>query len=86
MFIESLSTFYYFFDDDTAVFTSTHHNFFDDDDDKGFDFDDKSMFFDYVVHYFSWFCTAHGRQSLYCTIGAHFSLNCPFPLGDLDPI
>jgi len=35
---------------------------------------------------FSCFCTTHGRESLYFTIGDPFPQNCPFSWGDLDPI
>jgi len=34
---------------------------------------------------FSHFCTAHGRKSLYFTLGAPFPKYCPFPLADQDP-
>jgi len=37
------------------------------------------------LDWFSCFCPAYSRQSLYFTVGAHFSLNCPFPWGYLDP-
>ena len=30
------------------------------------------------------FCTAHGRKSLYFTVGAPFCQNCPFPWGHMD--
>ena len=30
-------------------------------------------------------CTAHGKKSLYFTMGAPFPQNCPLPMGDLDP-
>jgi len=35
---------------------------------------------------FSRFCTAHGRKSLYYTMGDPFTQNCPFSSGDRDPI
>ena len=35
---------------------------------------------------FSHFCTAHGRKSLYFTMGAPFPKNCPFPWGICTPI
>ena len=31
------------------------------------------------------FCTAHGRKSLYFTMGASFPQNCPLPWGNLNP-
>jgi len=34
---------------------------------------------------FSRFCTAHGRRSLYFTMGDPFPQKCPFSWGDLDP-
>ena len=35
------------------------------------------------IDQFSRFCTAHGRKSLYFTMGAPFPQNCPFPWGSL---
>jgi len=34
-----------------------------------------------LIDRFSRFCTAHGKQSLYFTIGEPFPQNCPFPWG-----
>jgi len=34
---------------------------------------------------FSHFCTAHGRKSLYFTMGAPFLKNCPFQWGGSGP-
>jgi len=31
------------------------------------------------IDQFSRFCTAHGRNSLYFTVGVPFPQNCPFP-------
>ena len=33
------------------------------------------------INQFSHFCTAHGRKSLYFTMGNPFPQNCPFPWG-----
>jgi len=33
------------------------------------------------IHRFSHFCTAHGRKSLYFTMGDHLPTNCPFSSG-----
>jgi len=38
------------------------------------------------INQFSHFCTAHGRKSLYFTMGAPFPQNCPFPWGSWTPI
>jgi len=34
---------------------------------------------------FSHYCTAHGKNSLFFTMGAPFPKNCPYPCADLDP-
>ena len=37
------------------------------------------------IDQFSHFCTAHGRKSLYFTMGAPFPQNCPYPWGIWTP-
>ena len=36
------------------------------------------------IDLFSLFCTAHGRKSIYFTMGAHLPESCPFPWWYLD--